>query len=90
MKPSEVSKKLQTSATLRSPQIVSDGCERLRTATTHRLEQALYRKFAAELSDAGFFGRLVIRYRIRRIVQRRVRRLASPYALYASRLRGAV
>jgi hypothetical protein len=85
VKPLEDSTKRRVSAEPRSLPIVADGHARLARALTDRLEQALLRKYREELSKAGFFQRISIRYRIWREVQRDVRKLAPPYALYGSR-----
>jgi hypothetical protein len=86
MKPPEDSTKRQVHAHSRTSLIVADGHERFVTAASLRLEQALLRKYRAKLSKAGVFQLIFIHYRIRRVVQRRVRKLVSPYALYSSRL----
>ena len=54
------------------------ACETSRVAIRREVEQ----EFADRLRQAGFFGRLLIRRRIRREVERRLNKLAPPDALY--------
>src|ERR1041385_7018335 len=68
--------------------IVADGQSRILNGSGRdyaaRLHARLTRRTAALFERTGFFGRVVIRYRISRFIQRRLRRLAPPEALYSS------
>ena len=69
--------------------IVADGQWRILNGSGRDYAVQLRTRFArraAPLVDrAGLLGRVVIRYRISRFIQRRLRRLAPPEALYSSR-----
>ena len=68
--------------------IVADGQSRLdrcpqREARLRALRQALYERHAAELARAGFFRRLVLRWRIAAELRRDRRKTSpSPQALF--------
>ena len=73
-------------------QIVSDGAERLRRspefqARLRELRQTIQARHAAELSQAGLFRRLVLRWQIA-VEFRRERRTLVPsaHSLYSSRI----
>ena len=60
---------------------ILDGSGREVTA---RIRARFARRTAPLLERAGPVGRLIIRYRISRFIQRRLHRLAPPEALYSS------
>ncbi|MEI8289268.1 MAG: hypothetical protein WCH99_07325 [Verrucomicrobiota bacterium] len=73
-------------------QIVSDGVRRLQTgpgfqASLLELRQTIQARHAAEIAQAGFFRRLILRCQITIEYQRERRKLfPSPHTLYSSRI----
>lgn len=69
--------------------IVADGQWRILNGSGRdyaaQLRARFTRRAAPLLDRAGLLGRVVIRYRISRFIQRRLRRLAPLEALYLSR-----
>ena len=64
--------------------IVADGPLRIREGCARRLKARLTRRTAELYNRANFLGRLVIRFRIRRFVRRRLAKLAPWEALYST------
>jgi hypothetical protein len=79
------------------PHIVSDGASRLRRspefqARSRRLRESIRARHAAEFAAAGFFRRLVLRWRIAAEFRTERRKIEPSYgSLYTSRIvaRGA-
>jgi hypothetical protein len=73
-------------------QIVSDGAQRLQSspefqARLRELRQTIQARHAAELSQAGVFRRLVLRWQIAVEFRRERRKLVpSAHSLYSSRI----
>lgn len=64
-------------------QFVADGETRLHQALLDNLQESIRVKYAAELAEAGFFHRLVLRSRIAAEFKRELRRnKPSKYSLY--------
>jgi len=61
--------------------IVAFGAENIRVSIEQRVHYKYQRKFA----NAGIFKSLLIHYRIHRVVARKMKKSASPYALYSAR-----
>jgi hypothetical protein len=74
------------------PHIVADGNLRLRQdkkfqARLQELSKSIRARHAAELAKAGFFRRLVLRWRIAAEVRKEQRKLKpSPHSFYSSRI----
>jgi len=67
------------------PRFLADGRRRARAAQEVTVRKEVEQEFAEPLRQASFFGRLLIRRRIRREMERRLGRLAPPDALYLVR-----
>lgn len=61
---------------------VADGAERIAHGTGLRLERALFERYRRQMIGCGLLKRLYIRYRIRRHIQHKLRKVLSPYSLY--------
>jgi len=69
-------------------EIVADGRRRIlagphHQATSHAFRDKIMRRCAPLLARSSLLGRLVIRIRIQRYLQRRLNKIAPPYALYS-------
>lgn len=62
--------------------IVADGRERVRRAYMDKISEQVRAKYADELTKVGFFRRFVIRIKIRRDIQRELRKIAPNDAHY--------
>ena len=79
---------------MKSNKIIADGHTRLLHDKAIQKEIARIRedvaaKYSEELSRAGFFGRFIVRHRMRREMREEIDKLAPPDALYLERRRGA-
>lgn len=66
---------------------IADGRERLIATKEYRAARteviaAVRARYAAPLANAGFFGRLVLRFRMEREIAREIEKLAPTGALY--------
>lgn len=66
---------------------IDDGRERLMATQEYRAARAeaiaaVRARYAAPLASAGFFGRLVLRFRMEREIAREIEKLAPTGALY--------
>lgn len=66
------------SARLHSGGIVVDGRENIRQAIEERVRGKYQRRF----SRAGIIGYLLVRWRIQRVVERKLKKFDSPYSCY--------
>ena len=62
--------------------IVADGRERVRRACMDKITDQVRANYAGELAKASFFRRFVIRIKIRRDIQRELRKIAPNDAHY--------
>ncbi len=74
------------------PQIVSDGASRLRSgpefqARLRELRKSIDARYAAQLAKSGFFGRMLLRWRMAAEFRRERRKIEpSLGSLYANRI----
>ncbi len=66
----------------RKDQIVADGRRRAYDASIDRVRAEVAKEFAPELAKAGFWRRILLRFRMEHEVERRMRRTAPPWGLY--------
>lgn len=65
--------------------IVAGSARRIRRDARAEVTRAVHARYAAALATGTWFGRLLIRVRIRCDIRRELRRIAPPDALYAKR-----
>jgi hypothetical protein len=65
-----------------SNQFVADGYERACEAAIDKIRAAVAIEYAERLQAAGWWERWLLRYAMRREVERRLQRIAPPWGLY--------
>ena len=63
--------------------IVADGEDRAWVASIERVTAEVKAEFAERWNAASLFGRIVLRFVIRREIRRRMDRVSSPWNLYS-------
>ena len=63
--------------------IVADGRRRAYISNLHRVQAEVANEFSTALESAGLWRRIVLWFRLRREVERRMSRIAPPGALYS-------
>jgi hypothetical protein len=64
--------------------IVADGWHRARSANASAIRAEVEREYAERLQSAGCFRRCLLRWEMRREIERRLERVAPPWGLYFS------